>query len=80
MAAVALAMLAQVLPPSLERCHCSVGVGVPTTVTLKAAALPAVVVWALGCALMVAATGVGSTVSVTPLLVTEPALLLTTTR
>ena len=47
--------------------------------TLKEAVWPAVTVWLAGCAVIEGATGVALTVSVAALLVTLPAVLLTTT-
>lgn len=73
-------MLANVAPPSVERCHCNVGASVPVAATVKVAALPAMTDWFAGWVVKVAATGAGLTVSKAALLVTLPALLLTTTR
>ena len=47
--------------------------------TLKEAVWPAVTVWLAGCAVIEGATGAALTVSVAGLLVTLPAVLLTTT-
>lgn len=73
-------MAFHVLPPSVERCHCSVGVGVPLAATVKAAALPVATDWFVGWIVIAAAAGAAATVSSTAALLTLPALLLTTTR
>ena len=56
----------------------------PTTIAREerwaAGRLGGVTVWFTGCVLIVAATGAGLTVSVAALLVTVPAVLLTTTE
>jgi len=52
---------------------------VPAASTVKVAVCPAVTVWFTGCVVIVGATGAGFTVSVAALLVTVPAVLLTTT-
>jgi hypothetical protein len=46
---------------------------------VNVAVCPAVTVWFAGCVVIVGATGAGFTVSVAALLVTVPAVLLTTT-
>ncbi len=51
----------------------------PAATTVKVAVCPAVTVWFTGCVVIVGATGAGFTVSVAALLVTVPAVLLTTT-
>jgi len=52
---------------------------VPAATTGKVAVCPAVTVWFTGWVVIVGATGAGFTVSVAALLVTVPAVLLTTT-
>ncbi len=53
----------KVVPPSVESCHCSVGVGVPLAAPLKFALCPTVTDWFPGCVVMFGATA-GFTVSV----------------
>ncbi len=52
---------------------------VPAAVTVNVAVCPAVTVWFAGCVVIVGATGAGFTVSVAALLVTIPAVFVTTT-
>ena len=69
---------AQVVPPSLERCHWMVGVGRPVPTTVKDALAGAVTVWPTGWVVMLGAT---FTVRVAALLVAAvPMPLLRTTR
>ena len=51
----------------------------PVAATLKEAVWPAVTVWLAGCVVIEGATGAALTVRVATLLVTLPAVLLTTT-
>jgi len=60
--------------------HWIVGAGVPVAATVKLTAWPAVIVCESGWVVNAGATGAGFTVSSATLLVTLPALLLTTTR
>ena len=71
---------AQLRPASTLRCQRSVGVGVPTTATLKLAERPTTEIRSLGWVLKLGNTGRALTVSKAELLVTLPRLLLTTTR
>ena len=59
--------------------HWYVSGAVPVAVTLKLAAWPAVTVLATGWTVIAGATGAAVTVRVAPLLVAEPAPLVTTT-
>jgi hypothetical protein len=52
---------------------------VPVAVTVNVAVCPAVTVWFAGCVVIAGATGAGFTVSVAALLVTVPAVFVTTT-
>ena len=52
---VAPPMLVNVVPPSVDRCHCTVGAGNPLAAALKVAVAPAFTVRSLGLAVMTGA-------------------------
>ena len=54
-------MLLNVAPPSVETCHCTVGVGKPLAAAVNVAVPPEQVVWFVGCVVI---AGASFTVSV----------------
>src|SRR5260370_603811 len=60
-------------------CHWYPSGAVPVATTVNVAVCPAVTVWFAGCVVIAGATAAALTVSVAAVLVTVPALLLTTT-
>src|SRR5438874_5327864 len=74
--------IAEVAPGMLTPWFCpwSPSGAVPAATTANVAVCPAVTVWFAGCVVIVGATAAAFTVSVAALLVTVPAVLLTTTR
>src|SRR5438093_11491104 len=60
-------------------CHWYASGAVPLATTVNVAFCPAVTVWFPGCVVIAAATGAGFTVSVAEVLVTVPAVFVTTT-
>ena len=61
---VAPVTVVQVVPPSVDTCHWTVGEGVPDAPAVKVAVLPRITVWVAGC---VVTTGLMPTVTVTVL-------------
>ena len=41
-------MLVKLAPPSVDRCHCTVGVGTPDAAAMKLTEVPGVTVWSVG--------------------------------
>src|SRR5438034_17779 len=70
-------MSLNVMPPSVESCHCTVGAGEPLAAAVKVTGVPAHTFWSVG---FVVTSGRVSTVSVAALVVAEPQLLLKTAR
>jgi hypothetical protein len=75
--AVAPAMSVNVLPPSVERCHCTDGVGWPSAAAVNTACWPASTVRSCGC---VVTAGPAVTVRVAAEVVVVPAVLVNTAR
>jgi hypothetical protein len=69
--------LVNVVPPSVDTCHCTVGVGVPEAAAVNVAAFGAVTVWFVG---LVVTVGGVTTVSVAMLLFVDPPVFVNTAR
>ena len=65
------------MPPSVDTCHCTVGVGLPEAAAVNVAVAPAVTVAFAGCVVTV---GAKSTVSVAAVVVAVPCELVNTAR
>src|SRR5450432_847050 len=74
---IAPAILLNVAPPSVENCHCTVGVGVPLAAAVNTAVPPAFTVTSTGFSVI---TGPAVTVSVAAVVVALPTLLVNTAR
>ena len=72
-------MLLNVNPPSVLFCHWTAGAGLPLAAAVKVAVAPALTVWFVG---LVVITGAAEpvTVSIAPVVVTEPAGLVKMAR
>ena len=68
------------MPPSFERCHVMVGVGVPLVATVKVALWPTMTSCSIGWVVMVGATLATVTDKVATVDVPTPALLIATAR
>ncbi len=79
-AEVAPATVDQLLPPSIETIHCTVGVGAPLALALKLTGLLATTAWLVGWPVICGATALAITDSVAALLVALPATLVKTAR
>ena len=76
-AVIAPATFWNVAPPSVENCHCTVGVGNPVAAAVNVAVWPAFTVESVG---FVVTTGPAVTVSVAAVVVAEPTELVNTAR
>ena len=56
--------LAQLEPPSVDICHCAVGVGVPVAAAVKVAVVPPMTVWLVGELVTFAGATIGTAASV----------------
>jgi hypothetical protein len=73
-------MLVNVVPPSVETCHCTVGVGDPVAEALNDTFEPAATVWLEGELVIVGAAVAAVTVSVAAFVVALPNRLEKTAR
>ncbi len=74
---VAPGMLLNVVPPSVETCHCTVGLGLPEAAAVKVAVPPAQTSWLVG---FVVTLGATLTVRVAAVVVEVPQKLVKTAR